>query len=128
MTFDPRFNGYNKVKSAPIAVAAAATVTIVAGIPAVAGGPGTGFQSAPAQIILVVGFVLTCSAANSTATFKTSTGSAALTGTLELGADGELQVPIANEGYFQTLPGDDLKLSAVTGNIEGWVNYVVVPA
>ena len=118
---------FKNVYSAPVSVAAAATGVIVAAVPAVAGGPGTGFQAAPAKAIGVVGFNLTSDTAHTTAQFQSSTGPVNLTGAMIMPVDGNLKQDIGDDVLFQTLPGAALDLAAVTGAVHGWVNYILLP-
>lgn len=115
------------VYSAPISVAASATGTIVAAVPAVAGGPGTGLAGYPAQSIAVVGFYLTGDTAHTTAQFQTSTGPANLTGAMSVPVDGTLYHDFTEDVLFSTLPGDALDLAALVGGVHGWVNYILEP-
>jgi len=128
MSDQERFHStYRPVLSASVSVNAAATGSIVAAIPAVAGGPGTGLPGTPAQTIEVVGFFLTGDTTATTAQFLSSTGSIALTGPMIVPVDGQLSAPQVSDKYFKTAPGDALQIAAVTGKVTGWVNYILSP-
>ena len=105
---------------------AAGTTLLIAAVPAVVGGPGSGLPGTPAQAIEVCGFLLTGSAA-STVKFNDSTNSVDLTGPMQILAGGSLTQSINYESLFKAAPGAALSLITTGGTITGFVNYKLSP-
>ena len=94
------------IKSDPqYAVIAAATM-----------GDNTLVAAVTGKRIRVLAAVLVASGGENTARFESGAGGTALTGPMDLGADGQLVLPLNGFGWFQTAAGAllNLELSAAT--------------
>jgi hypothetical protein len=77
--------------------------------------------------IRVLGFALVATGGANTVRFESGAGGTALTGQMDLGADGQLVPGFSPTGWFQTAAGAllNLELSAATA-VAGWLVYVLV--
>lgn len=102
--------------SAPVSVTAGATTEIAA--------------LAAGKAIRVCSFVITQATAG-TAKFVYGTGTNCGTGTTDLTAamaiatNGSIAANVGNGSLFRSPPGNALCLSAVTGNVTGFINYAL---
>lgn len=109
----PNYFGLNRL---PVNVAAGVTNQVL-----VAGVPGYFIQ-------LDSGWA-TAGGTATTITFGTSTGDAAITPNIPCGVNSGILWPFAAQGWFQTLPGDDLIITTSAGSTVGlMLNYVLVPS
>ena len=91
---------------------------------AIAAGNTTELVAAvPGKPIIVHGYIVSGSAAATTATFKSA--AASISGSPLMAGNTNIVAPIHSRGWFQTLPGDALNLTAATGNLAGCVRYSV---
>lgn len=77
--------------------------------------------------IIVLGGSLVATGGANTMRFESGAGGTALTGLMDIIADGQLTFPPYDHGYFGTTSGAllNLELSAATA-VGGWIIYVLV--
>ena len=97
---------------APINQSVTASTAVVAGV--------------AGKKIRVLALTLTVLTSGQTVTFQTQTGSAAITGPLTFGANGQLIVPLNQLGLFETLVGDGLYMALGGATlVSGFLTYVL---
>lgn len=79
------------------------------------------------RIVVISGFFAASGGAN-TLTFESGTDTGEVTGALDIIDNGNLFLPEAVYGHFETAKGEalNLQLTAATA-VGGWINYITVP-